>query len=71
MGKINNFMSNKDIEKYVEEMRNHKYICKCGHKVYIAYNKEKAICSWCNNYVFKSKEDEFRYRLQEKIRRTK
>ena len=71
MGKINNFMSNKDIEKYVEEMRNHKYICKCGHKVYIAYNKEKAICSWCGKYVFKSKEDEFKYRINERLRNDK
>lgn len=68
MSKITNYMSNKDIEKYTEEMHNHKYPCKCGHKVYIAWNKDKALCNWCGSYVFKSKEDEFRYRLKEKLK---
>lgn len=71
MGKINNFMSNKDIEKYVEEMYNHKYTCQCGHRVYIAHNKEKALRNWCGKYVFKNKKDEFEYRINERLRNDK
>ena len=68
MGKVNNFMSNKDMQKYIDEIDNHKYTCKCGHKVFIPYDKEKALCSWCNRYVFKDKKDEFLFRLKEKIK---
>ena len=46
-----------------------KYQCKnCGHKVIIPYNVEKQICSWCNNYVFKNDQEEFKYRIKEYIK---
>lgn len=41
--------------------------CKCGHSVEIYH--EKRICTHCGKYVFKNKEDEFKYRLNEKIRK--
>ena len=48
-----------------------KYLCKCGHKVVIPKWVDKQICDWCGNYVFKTKQDEFKFRMQENIRRKK
>ena len=41
--------------------------CKCGHTLYIV-NKDKVICNYCGRYVFKDKEAEFKYRIEEKIK---
>ncbi len=59
------------IEEYsrmTEELNKVKYRCKCGHKVIIKYNEDKKLCNWCNYYVFKNNQAEFKYRLKEKIR---
>ena len=45
-----------------------KYKCKCGHKTVIPEWKEKGLCGWCGSYVFKSKKDEFDYRMREMIK---
>lgn len=44
-----------------------KYRCKCGRRVVISEGQTKALCDWCHNYVFKTKQDEFKYRLKEKM----
>ena len=44
-----------------------KYRCRCGHRVVIPKGVDKQLCDWCNNYVFKTKQDEFKYRLKEKM----
>ena len=46
-----------------------KYICKCGHRVIIPFDKDKKLCRWCGRYVFKNKKDEFVYKLKEKIKK--
>ena len=63
-----NYMTNKEIQKFSDEIIKHKYKCKCGHSVFIAYNKDKALCTWCKQYCFKSKKDEDLYRLKEKLK---
>ena len=63
-------MSKRDNEQYkrlTEEYDKVKYRCRCGHRVIIPNKIDKNICSWCGNYVFKSKEEEFKYRVKEKI----
>lgn len=42
--------------------------CPCGHSVEVYHDKR--ICTYCGKYVFKNKEDEFKYRLNEKINKT-
>lgn len=60
----------KEYERLSDEYDKVKYQCKnCGHKMIIPYNIDKQVCSWCKNYVFKDEKDEFKYRLEEKIRR--
>ena len=41
--------------------------CPCGHSVEVYHDKR--ICNHCGKYVFKNKEDEFKYRLNEKIKK--
>lgn len=41
--------------------------CRCGHTNFLG-SKEKIICSWCGNYVFKNKKIEFIYRIGEKLK---
>ena len=57
------------IEKLENELHKHTYTCQCGHRVLIMPHEEKKLCSWCKFYVFKNKQDEFKYRINEKIRR--
>lgn len=57
------------MQKLQNEYLKHTYTCKCGHRVFILAKKDKVICNWCKNYVFKNKQDEFKYRVNEKMRR--
>lgn len=59
----------KEHERMSEEYDKVKYQCKCGHKVVIPKWVDKQLCKWCGNYVFKTKEDEFKYRMKEKIKK--
>lgn len=62
----------KEYERMSDEYDKVKYVCKhCGHKTVIPNKVEKRLCSWCGNYVFKNEQAEFKYRLEEKRRRTK
>lgn len=60
-------LSIKEHERMTEELDKVKYRCKCGHRVIITNNREKALCGWCNNYVFKDKREEMKYRVKEKL----
>ena len=59
------YLNNEDIIKKSEEITNHRKKCKCGHSMPMAATTEKAICTWCGNYVFRDKKTEFEYRLKE------
>ena len=59
---------NDNVRKIMNERTNHRYYCKCGHTVIIRPNVDKILCHWCNNWVFKDKQEEFKYRLKEKMK---
>lgn len=61
-------LSEKEFERMTDEYDKVKYMCKCGHRVIIPMWLDKQLCSWCGNYVFKNKVDEFKYRIGEKIK---
>lgn len=63
---MNKILSDQELNRMEAELSKVKYTCKCGRRVVIPYNKEKEVCSWCGNYVFKSKQEEFKYRFKEK-----
>ena len=50
------------IEKKYRAINNFKVKCSCGHTIYLL-NKDKKICTHCGKWIFRNKQDEFRYRL--------
>ena len=62
------------LQKYVNAVNDNMYQCEnCGRKELIRSKDAKTICSHCGNYIFKTKKDEFIYRMKgeminEKIR---
>ena len=54
--------------KYFNELAKYRKNCKCGHSVIIKPNREKVVCTHCGRYVFNKKENEFKYRLKEKLK---
>jgi hypothetical protein len=72
VNKMKKVYNNEEWKRLSEEYDKVKYQCKnCGHKVVIPYFREKQLCSWCKNYVFKNEIDEFKYRLNEKRKEVK
>ena len=49
-------------KRYYDELSKYKRTCKCGHIAVVV--KDKKICTWCGNYIYKSKKDEFKDRLR-------
>lgn len=61
-------MSYQEIMKYSSNLADHMYQCeKCGRKEVIRSGETKSLCSHCGNYIFKTKKDEFTYRLRGEI----
>ena len=59
----------KEYERMTDEYDKVKYQCKnCGHKEIIPYNENKKLCSWCHTYIFKTNQEEFKYRIKEYIK---
>lgn len=54
-----------DIEKRMSILNdNCKYKCShCGSRAFIVGKKDKVICRNCGKWIFKTKQDEFKYRL--------
>lgn len=52
-------------KKIMEERYRFKIYCKCGHSLVIFpfEHKNKKICSYCGNYVYTNKHEEFKERL--------
>lgn len=59
----------KEYQRATDEYEKVKYKCRCGHRVVIPNWVDKNVCSWCGRYVFKTKQDEFKFRLEERMRR--
>ena len=59
----------KNIVKIHQERVDNTYKCKCGHSVVIKPKETKILCHWCNRWVFKNKEDEFKFRVKEQMKK--
>lgn len=57
-----------NIKKIHNERTRNTIKCKCGHSIAFKSCEKKKLCHWCNKWVFKNKEDEFKYRLKEKMK---
>ena len=59
-------------DRMFEECSKHKVRCKhCGHNSTIPVYVDKRVCSWCGNYVFRTPEIEFKFRLDQEIKKRK
>lgn len=65
------FRTNEDLSKILNDITQATIKCSCGHSVLIPQKQNKFICSWCGNYVFRTKEEEFKYRMKEKLLKEK
>lgn len=61
-------MTYKEMDKYEDELQKYLYMCECGHKVLIRFDEVKSLCSWCGNYVYKNKKEEFKDRMKGKLK---
>ena len=51
--------------KYTMKERDNQVYCpKCKHTVEFWSNNNKELCTWCNTFVFKTKKDEFDYKMK-------
>lgn len=58
-------LNNNELIRYTDIITKNKKKCRCGHSIILPPHLNKIVCNWCGNYVFKTKKDEFEYRLQE------
>ena len=54
-------------QQYTEEICKNTFKCKCGHSQFIPLYKKQQLCKWCGMWVFRSKKDEFDYRVKERL----
>lgn len=62
-------LKNKEIERLIKFECENTYKCKCGHSLVIYPKENKKLCRWCGKYVYKSKQDEFKDKLINVIRK--
>ena len=57
----------KQIQKYCNEVQKFKVSCECGHRVFIPFNRDFKICTWCGRKVYKNDIIEFKHVLKDKL----
>lgn len=66
-------VKNEKIEKPIEywhKMGQIRHYCpKCKHSLVIPVFMDRNLCDWCGNWVYKDKQTEFRYKLQERMKK--
>ena len=61
----------KEYSRRVNEQTKYRVYCNCGHSmvIYPFEHKNKKICSWCGNYVYKNNVEKFKDLLIKKRKR--
>ena len=57
-------------DKIFDEIQKHTIKCKCGHSN-VLMKRDRMICKWCGNYVYKDKKTEFEYKLKKELKNEK
>lgn len=47
-----------------DEITNSTKVCKCGHRILFKKSTRRVICSWCGNWCYQNKIDEFKDKLK-------
>lgn len=59
-----------EFERGTRIRQENKFACKhCGHKQLVPVYMGKAICDWCNHFIFRDEKEEFKYRMNERLKR--
>ena len=59
-----------EYQKLVDAITPYKCQCKeCGRKKVIGVNSDRVLCDWCGHYIYKNDELEFKYKMQEALRK--
>ena len=61
--------SEKRTKKFFNDMSSISVYCKCGHSVQIYSKTDRLLCTWCGKWVYKNPQIEFKYKLQEKMKK--
>ena len=61
-------MKYKEDTRYFDNKMKATQKCPCGHSVDIPVFKEKELCTWCGNYVYRTKEIEFKAKLAKELK---
>lgn len=54
----------KEVAIFSDKVAKYKVYCKCGHSILIKPRIDRVICHHCGNYVYRTKQIEFRYKLK-------
>lgn len=58
-------MSFKQLSKLMSSLQLYRIKCKCGHTMHLV-KRDRAICDWCNHWVYKNKFIEMKYELEKR-----
>ena len=61
------WLNEREMQRKFDDIQRSSHKCSCGHTVVITNKNGRAICSFCQNMVFKDAKTEFEYRLNEKL----
>jgi uncharacterized paraquat-inducible protein A len=63
----NEYLNFKEMDKKLQSITDNTVYCQnCGHSITMP-NADRAICSWCKKWVYRTKEIEFKYKTKEAI----
>lgn len=54
---------------WLEISKNTRYCGFCGHSMLFQNRTKRRMCKWCGHWAYKSKEDEFKYKILESKKR--
>lgn len=65
------YIPDKAMDKLLKSVGENTIYCKnCGHSVVIP-KADRTICRWCGNWVYRTPQIEFKYKLMKKIKESK
>lgn len=53
-----------EIAKEHDKLQDYVVKCKCSHTILFTGKKDRLICRYCGNYVYKDKKTEFKYKMK-------
>ena len=56
----------KSIEKRRSFLNDNSVKCKCSHTMAIPFFKDRVLCNWCGNWVYRTSELEKKYKEEQK-----